>query len=256
MLCLLLAACQRGQGPAPTPIGGGDASVYATELAETAAAPPIGFQTVSFPLIDANLNNVEGWQYRLSVQFTGTFARTSRPTDALTELEVSYNRMANARRVVLRSGGQLLEEPSAYEAVRLGDSAYLVQDSACVANVTDQALEASNLGAGLLIGGVTTATPTGRSAILNNAQAWEYTFTADALTLGSIQLGDGGSISAARGELWVAPSFNAVVRYYAIVTVDNVVLFGAALPVSGEVQIRYDANDLGTPTNIAIPFGC
>jgi hypothetical protein len=93
-------------------------------------------------------------------------------------------------------------------------------------------------------------------ATLNGEEAWQYTFTASDLNLPSIRLSDEGQLILNGGELWVAPEHNAVVRFHVNLEVTNAILFDRALPVTGQVIIRYDLYDIGVAPNITVPFGC
>jgi hypothetical protein len=158
---------------------------------------------------------------------------------------------------MLETSGELIgqEEDVAYEAVRLGPDAFLVRDNTCLSNAGADAETAANLRAGLLVGGVTSAIPTGRRATLNGEDAWEYGFPPENLNLPSIRLADGGKMTAS-GELWVAPEHNAVVRFYVNLDVENAFIFDRELPVTGQVILRYDLYDIGIAPNITVPFGC
>lgn len=259
---LLLSGCvgQRGQTLEGIPT---IASIESVAQAATAAvmtqnAPPEGFRDfVSFPEVDDRLLELPGWRYIVTLEFNGIFARTPRETSATARAEVWFNQLGSARRILVETSGELIgrEENAVYEAVKLGPDAFLVRDNACLSNAGADADTAANLRAGLLVGGVTRATPTGRRATLNGEEAWEYAFTQDALNLPSIRLGEGGTMTA-NGELWVAPEDNAVVRFYVNLDVENAYIFDRQLPVSGQVIIRYDLYDIGVVPNITVPFGC
>jgi hypothetical protein len=258
ILLLLLNACNRGQTPdmLPTVV---DPESLPTDIAMTQNAPPAGFETVSFPLIDAGLNLLPGWRYEVTLGFDGTFARTPRETEASAQIRVWFNQLASARRVVFETEGELIgqEENVVTEAVQMGPDAFLVLDDICQTNATEAAAAAAGLGAGQLIGGVNHATPTGRSAVLNGVQAWQYQFATEDLNLPTIRLSDGGRlVSSTAGELWVAPEHNVVVRFYVNLEVENAVMFDRQLPVTGQVIIRYDLFDVGVVPNISVPFGC
>lgn len=259
-LVLLLAACgtsRRGQRLEDIPtLAGVDA--LATSVVQTQNAPPEGFRDpVSFPLVDQNLSSLNGWHYIVTLEFSGTFSDVARETGASANAEVWYNQLGSARRVVVTTSGELLgsDESTAYEAVRLGPDAYLVEDGACLTNAGDDAETAAGLTAGELVGGVTRAVPMGQHAVLNGEDAYRYTFTADDLNLPSITLDEGGALQAT-GELWVAPAHNAVVRFYATLDLTKARIFGRQLPVDGRVIIRYDLYDIGQTFNISQPFGC
>lgn len=230
----------------------------ATAVVQTQNAPPEDFRgPVSFPLVDQALATLPGWHYNVTLEFSGTFSDVARETSASANAEVWYNQLGSARRVVVNTSGELLgrEGTTAYEAVRLGPDAFLVEDGVCLANAGADAEVAAGLTAGELIGGVTHAVPYGQRAVLNGADAYRYSFSADDLNLPSITLDEGGTLQT-NGELWVAPEHNAIIRYYVTLDLTKARIFGRPLPVDGRVIIRYDLYDIGERFNIAQPFGC
>lgn len=253
---LCLGACRRdGQSleQLPTPI---TPDAYATGIVLTQNAPPLGYESVSFPRIDDGLAELSGWRYEVLLQFDGVFARTTRPANTRTYAEVSYNQVASAKRVIAEISGDLMETNGLYEAVQLGPDIFVVQDGTCLASDGEAALTASNLGAGTLIGGIAHARVVGRKAIINGQNVWLYEFEYSDMKLPNIQLGDDGRILALNGELWVAPQYNAVVRYTVSLEVENARILGNVLPVTGTVLMRYDLYDIGVVPNISVPFGC
>jgi hypothetical protein len=253
-----LTACsgRRGQQLADIPTLAADPAEAATAQYMTENAPPPGFrQEVSFPDIDAQLIGLPGWRYVVTLEFNGIFARTPRETSATARAEIWYNQLGSSRRVLVETSGELIgqEENNQFEAVRLGPDAFLVRDNTC--NTGADAETAADLRAGLLVGGVNRATPTGLRATLNGEEAWQYRFAADDLNLPSIRLDDTGTL-AATGEIWVAPEHNAVVRFYVNLDVENAFIFDRQLPVTGQVILRYDLYDIGDAPNLTIPFGC
>jgi predicted small secreted protein len=259
--CLLLTACStpRGLRPEDVPTAA-SIEMLSTALPLTQNAPPAPFNRpqTAYAQIDALLNELEGWRYTVQLEFNGTFAGTPRTTEASASAEVSFNQLAAARRVLVSTTGELIGagEGSAYEAVRLGPDTFLVRGGACLVGARGDATAAADLRAGDLVGGVRTASPAGRRAVINDAEVYAYSFTADDLVLPAIRPAAGGSIVLESGELWIAPQHRAVVRYYLNLTVNNVILFDRQLPVSGTVLLRYDLYDVGTPFNISVPFGC
>jgi hypothetical protein len=258
-LVLLAAACtgQRGQQAAdiPTLIA---VDVAPTVFLLTENAPPPGFrEAVSFPEVDVRLNQLTGWRYLVTLEFEGIFARTPRETSASARAEVWYNQLGSARRVEVETSGELIgqEEDTNFEAVRMGPDAFLVRDNACLSNAGDDAETAADLRAGFLVGGVNSAEPTGRHAILNGQEVWEYRVSNENLNLPAIRLDSDGTLNAT-GELWVAPEHNAVIRFYVNLDVENAFIFDRQLPVTGQVLLRYDLFDIGEATNITVPFGC
>lgn len=258
-IALILMACngQRGQRleDLPTPAS---VDTLATDVFMTQNAPPEGYRgEVSFPQIDVDLNNLAGWRYIVQLEFNGVFARTPRETSANATAEVWFAQLGSARRVVVNTSGELIgrQENDDFEAVRLGPSAFLVRDNTCVVDIPD-ARTAADLRAGALVGGVAHAVPTGHSATVNGQEAWQYSFETVDLNLPAIRFSDNGYVEATGGELWVAPAVDAVVRFYVNLNVDNAIIFDRQLPVSGQVILRYDLYDIGTPANITTPFGC
>ncbi len=252
---LLLAGCNRGQTiadiPTPASIEG-----LATANALTAVAPPEGFRdSVSFPEVDANLQQLRGGRYLVTLEFNGVFTSTPRTTSARATAEVWFNQ-SGSRRVVVDITGELLgKTDNNFEGVRLGNDSFLVQNKECV-NAGPDAVTAAGLRAGTLVGGAKKAIPAGEKATLNGQEAFKYNFTSAELNLPSIKLSDGGTVEATGGELWVAPSLNAVIRFYVNLNVTNAIIFDRALPVDGQVILRYDLYDVGQLTNIAVPNGC
>lgn len=265
MLLIALPACsgRRGQdiSTLPTRASFESAEEAVTAIAMTENAPPEGFrEAVAFPEVDANLAALPGWRYLVTLEFDGVFARTPRETSATARAEVWFNQLGTARRVLVETSGELIgqetSERAVYEAVRLGPDAFLVRDNTCLSNAGDDAATTADLRAGLLVGGVTSATPTGRRETLNGQEVWEYQVTVENLNLPSIQLDNGGQIVNATGELWIAPAHNAVIRFYVNLDVENAIIFDRTLPVTGQVIVRYDLFDIGVVPNIAVPFGC
>jgi hypothetical protein len=112
------------------------------------------------------------------------------------------------------------------------------------------------LGAGDLIGGIRTAEPAGRRATINGQEVYAYSIADGELTSPAIRLAEGGRQTVTGYDLWIAPSANAIIRFYVNFDVENAILLSSQLPVTGQVAIRYDLYDVGTAFNIAVPFGC
>jgi hypothetical protein len=174
---------------------------------------------------------------------------------------VWYNQLGSAWRVVASASGEMFGEDTSltYEAVRLGPDSYLVSGGVCETN-TDAARAATELRAGTLIGGVNRAVYTGgQPDTINNARSWPYAFENTDLNLPAV-LSSGGTLSIRASELLVAPEYNAVVRYFADLDVQNAVLFerpnDSLPPVTGLITIRYDLYDIGVVPNLSIPNGC
>jgi hypothetical protein len=102
---------------------------------------------------------------------------------------------------------------------------------------------------------VNSAVPTGRRAVINGQESWEYAFFPHDLNLPSVRLGEDGQVSG-QGELWVAPEHDTVIRFYVNLDVTDAYIFDRTLPVTGQVLLRYDLYDIGVVPNISVPFGC
>jgi hypothetical protein len=256
---LLLAGCtgQRGQGLETLPtLAEMDSLATAQYLTEN-APPPEYRNAVAFPEIDDGLTLLSGWRYVVQLEFEGVFVGTTEETFANATAEVWFNQLGTQRRVLVATTGELLgREDNGFEAVRLGPDAFLVRDGVCLGAAGEDAATAADLRAGLLVGGVRNAQPTGLRATINGQDAWQYRFNAADLNLPSIRLVDEGLLTLAGGEIWVAPEHNAVIRFYVNLDVSNAVIFDRQLPVSGQVLLRYDLFDIGIVPNITVPFGC
>jgi hypothetical protein len=262
LVVVTLAACRdRGTTPDEIPTRIPSVEMLATSEFMTENAPPPGFrESVAFPQIDDQLTGLPSWRYESVMQFDGVFARTPREVDASASADVWYAQLGRKRRVVVEGAGALFGQAgdTALEGVRLSDDTYLVRDHVCVATGSEQATLVADLRAGDLIGGVTHATPTGRRATINGQAVWHYAFTLDDLTLPQVQQNDDSVVTLIGGELWVAPEQNAVIRFYANLDVENVVLrlVDNTLPLTGTLILRYDLYDIGVDPNITQPFGC
>lgn len=266
---LLLAGCNRGTGQGidglPTRVTSLDA--LATSQILTRNAPPEGFrETVAFPQVDANLAGLPNWHYTMTLQFDGVYAGTPREAVASTRLDVWFNQLDTARRVVLNASGILLgsesETPIQREGVRLGPDTYYVIDSVCQGQGTPNAELLADLRAGEIIGGLTQARSTSISAVINGEQVWRYDFAPEDFNIPALALNDNSRITNLSGEFWVSPEHNAVIRFWVTMDVENVVITflsddpDSAIPVSGQVVLRYDLFDIGVNPNITQPFGC
>lgn len=251
-----LSACAAPQPVLPTVAVPGQA---ATQAIQTENAPPVGYNTLAIPRIDANLNQLLGWRYEMSLAFEGVFARTTREVQARTDATVWYNQIASARRVLADVENGLEDDftPTQYEAVRLGPDAFLVRDETCLSNAGEDAQVAADLSAGTLLGGLNNATVTLEKAIINGEEVWRYDFSQADLVLPNVGLsGESARINAMRGELWFAPEHDVVIRYYLTLDIENGSVFQSALPVTGQVILRYDVFDIGVAPNLNVPYGC
>ncbi len=260
VLLIMLVGCtgQRGQQLSDLPTVASFEGIQQQATADmlTQNAPPPGFrENVSFAEVDQTLEALPGWRYIVTLEFDGVFARTPRETSATARAEVWFNQLASARRLVVETSGELLgqAEGQDFEAVRMGPDAFVIRENTCLSG--NAATAATDLRAGTLVGGVTSATPSGRKAIINGEEVWEYAFFPDALNVPAVRLAEEGEISG-RGELWIAPQRNTVIRYYVNLEVTNAYIFDRALPVTGQLYLRYDLHDIGVAPNITVPFGC
>ena len=230
----------------------------ATGFVLTENAPPTGYETVSFPKIDANLEELPGWRYEMEFEFTGRFASTAREASARTRATVTYQQLNSSRRVVatvqqnLQGEGTLIR----YEGVRLGQDAFLVRDGNCLSNAGDDAATLADLSAGDFLGGVDQADSAIQKATINGELVWRYAVLPDAMRLPNVGFGENSRILSLDAELWISPEYDAVVRYYATMEVENVTIFDSSAPVSGTVLIRYDLFAIGELPNINVPNGC
>jgi len=257
LFVFVLGACQQDADPQILPTRAEPAAV-ATSLLLTENAPPEGFSTVSFPRIDANLENLSGWRYEMIFAFDGVFARTTREASLQTSATITYNQVGSARRVIAEIDNDLEApgEPQQSEGVRLGPDVFLLREGSCILNATEDAELLADLSAGDLLGGVREAITSAEIATINGEQVWRYDFAADDLLLPNVGFREDSVILDLRQELWVAPEHDAVIRFWVTMEVENVSIFGSTLPVSGVVLLRYDLHDIGTLPNISVPFGC
>lgn len=261
-LALLTAAgcrSQRNLSPDGLPTAASlDALATALPLTQNAPPPPYNTEQTRFTRIDDGLGALPGARYVVQLQFDGAIAETGQQVSASAQAEVTLNQITSARRVLLTTRGELIGQPedSSFEAVKLGEDAFLVRDGACLAGGGPDAQAAAGLSAGDLVGGVTQAAPAGRKAVINGEEVYAYAVAPEALVLPTFQFGDRSRLQMDSAELWISPARGAVVRFYVNLTVENAVILGRPIPVTGAVLLRYDAYELGQPNNISIPFGC
>ena len=258
---LLIGCTGRGQTPADLPTRIPSVDALETAAIQTQNAPPVPFNAgVNFPMVDDNLPLLTNWYYDATLRFTGVFANTSRPVEFEARLQVWFNQAGNQRRTVISGIGELFGEADGVvlEGVRLGQRTFIVREGVCLTDAQDElAPLVADLRAGDLLGGVNFASPGASSGVVNGETVWRFDVTPDQLVLPQVQL-DGGRIITMSSELWVAPSRNAVVRYYANIDVENVLvrLFDSSLPLSGQLILRYDLKEVGVNPNITRPTGC
>lgn len=250
---------QRNQSPEAVPtVASLDALATALPLTQNAPPAPWNLEQTGFDRIDGGLNNLPGAHYTVRLEFDGAIAETGQTVNASAQADVTLDQLTSARRVLLSTQGELIGQPenSSFEAVRLGEDAYLLRDGMCLSGGGNDAQAAANLSAGDLIGGVTRTLPAGRQAVINGEPVYAYSVNPGDLRLPAVQQGDNSRVTVDSAELWISPARGAVVRFYVNLSVENVTLLGRPAPVTGTLLLRYDADQLGAPNNISIPFGC
>lgn len=252
---LLLAGCQSDRAvPTAASLDAIQTEVFATEN-----APPPAFQSgVKVDPVDSGLGRLSAWHYVVTLRFEGVNAANNRNVTGLITAEVFSNELARERRVILKADGEAFGVSTVRnaEAVRIGDKYYLVNETNVCAPVTDAASKSiADLTAGGLIGGVRDAQYSWNRKTTNGFSTWEYAFTPGSVNPPPIELKEGGKITIASGNLWIAPVPGVVVQYQITFNVQNVVIQGSQ-PVSGQLRVTYDLRETGTLNNISIPFGC
>jgi hypothetical protein len=256
VLGLLAAGCLSDTRVVPT--------ASSLEMAQTAQyltqnAPPPGFEHgVQFPRIDDNLSRQPSWRYTVMLTFDGVYADTQEKATGSVSAEIFGNELSGERRVILKATGAAFGAAERnVEAVRISNDYYLVDQNKVCAKVTDSPADrkVADLTAGDLIGGVKNAVPLGERKTVGDFQVWEYTFLPNDVVVPAIALGEGGKMSIAAGDLWVAPSRNAVYEYTITLKVDNAIMQGNR-QLTGQVHAAYKLIETGVPYNIAIPNGC
>ncbi len=260
LLCLLLLAGCSGEGAAlPTQ---SSIEMAQTAVVLTEAAPPPGFQvSIAYPTLDAKLVRLPSWHSVLTLTFDGVDSTLKEKSTAKLEAQIYRNELASTRRVVFSAEGQAfgVTDPRTIEAVRVvNDYYWVVQNPPVCATVNNDAARKriADLSASTFIAGVNRAVPTGQRAKINGLDAWEYAFAPSDIVLNIIQTDKVGKFTIAAGNLWVAPSVDAIVRLTLTVNVEDVRLLDADLPVIGQLRIVYELKAVGDQYNISIPFGC
>ncbi len=155
-LAVLAGAGCRSQrsGPEVVPtVASLDALATALPLTQNAPPPPWNNTQTRFARIDDGLNQLPGAQYTVLLQFDGVVAETGQVVNASAQADVTLDQLTSARRVLLSTQGELIGQPedSRFEAVKLGEDAFLVRDGVCLTGSGD-ALAAATLSAGDLVG--------------------------------------------------------------------------------------------------------
>jgi len=238
-----------------------------TAIFLTENAPPPGFGAVDFDPIDRHLDERQGWTYRVTGSFEGTFDDSGQPAQGQLDVQVQANEPGQQRRVVLEVQGSAFLQDAALlrlEGVRWSNDYYLVDvNGRCTVDQGGQMSGAAiaDLSAGQLIGGVKQAVPTGHRMEIAGIPAWQYTFAREAMRVPAIHPGPDSTVTL-EADLWIAPQYNAVLTYEVKATVQHVHILwvdqAAASPVSGTLDLRYelDVSQLDVLPNISVPHGC
>ncbi|MGB1285255.1 MAG: hypothetical protein ACPG7F_01880, partial [Aggregatilineales bacterium] len=100
LLLLSIAACETRQVTPPVLPTLASMNSIATDTYVATHAPPSDFDQITLAGIDDNLEGLSGWRYELRFTFDGIFSGTERPARYSNTLDVSYNQVRPARRVV------------------------------------------------------------------------------------------------------------------------------------------------------------
>lgn len=258
LMLVALAACMPTEdNPVPTVA---QLDTLPTAIFLTENAPPAGFSTVHFDPIDAYLTDLNGWAYRVSGEFTGTFAASGDPAAGAFAIRVWGNELAEARRVTFEVEGEALAPDAVgrrLEGVRLSNDYYTVDTNGVCTHGGDSAAIIADLSAGQIIGGVATAVPTGFHKEIEGIPAWNYTFDPEQARLPAIREAADGAVDL-QAALWIAPEYNAVLLYELRLVVEDARILWADEAVSGTLRLRYELEPdaLREPPNISIPHGC
>jgi hypothetical protein len=256
VLCLLTAGCVSTPPPLPPTLS---IEIAQTSIHLTQNAPPPGFERgVQFPRVDDNLARLSSWHYRVSLSFDGVYSGTKEPAKGLISAEIYSNEIGGERRVLLKASGAAFGSTDRnVEGVRISNDYYLVDQNKTCAKVNESPSDraVADLSAGSLVGGVKKATPVGEHKMVNEIDVWEYAFLPDDVVAPSIELAQGGKPEIVAGDLWVAPSRNAVFEYTITLKVDNAIIQGGR-QLTGQVRAAYQLIETGVQYNIAIPYGC
>jgi hypothetical protein len=259
LLCAaLMAGCDSSMAlPTQSSIEMAQTAVVLTE-----AAPPPGFQeSIAYPTLDAKLTRLPSWHGSVNITFDGVDSTLKEKTTAKLDAQIYRNELASTRRVVFSAEGAAFGVTDArlVEAVRIvNDYYWVLQNPQVCAVVNNDAARKriADLTASAFIAGVGRGVPTGQRAKINGLDAWEYAFAPGDVVLNIIETDKIGKYTIAAGNLWVAPSVDAIVRLTLTVNVEDVRLLDADLPVIGQLRIIYELKAVGEQYNITVPFGC
>ncbi|NLX08407.1 MAG: hypothetical protein GXY36_01990 [Chloroflexi bacterium] len=259
VLSLAGAACTADPTEEPLPTLA-QMETLPTAIFLTENAPPPGFGLVSFDPIDANLGDRQGWFYTITGRFDGEFVESGDEAEGEFEIQVWANELGEARRVVLAVEGLALspdEGVRRLEGVRLSNDYFIVDSGGQCTLGGEGATVIADLAAGQIIGGVVRAVPNGFRMEIEGVPAWQYTFAPEDARLPALHQGS-DSVVDLSAELWIAPQYNAVLRYDIVAQVENVRVLWSEAPVSGQLVLHYavEAATLDTLPNITVPHGC
>jgi hypothetical protein len=263
LIVIASAGCTSPQSDTPLPTKV-DLTQLPTVRFLTENAPPAGWGTLALDPINRLLSeHHQTWTYTVKGSFEGTFDTSGEPASGQFEADVQVNNLGQAQRVVLTAEGNafLPGDMLQLEGVRFSNDYYLVDVNGRCTKNEESGSAVADLSAGDLIGGVGRAVPTGHQQVMQDAQAWQYTFAPMDARLPAIhRLPD--SYVALAADLWIAPELNAVLQYQLTATVGGVYILWAdqatSSPVSGTLFLQYDLNgqQLDVTPNISIPHGC
>jgi hypothetical protein len=255
--CVMVAGCNVTPPPAPT---ANSIPMAQTAQYQTQMAPPKGFeQRVSFPKIDDRLSDQPGWHYTLTLSFDGVESDSGDKATGQIAAEIFSNEQAGERRLLLTLSGKAfgVNEDRKAESVRIRDDYYVVNANKVCSKVEKTgAGQLADLSAGVMLGGIKQAIPAVNRKTDQGVDVWEYTFSPDDVNPPTFQFDGNGAITIAAGDLWVAPSLNAVWQYTISFNLQRAILQSGAKPVTGQLRATYQLIEAGQTYNIAIPFGC
>lgn len=255
LLGYLITSCTT---PPPIPTA---SSIEAGGTAQylTRNAPPPGWEREArFPQIDASLTDLSSWHYTVTLTVDGVFDGTQDKAQGSLTADVYSNELASQRRVILQAAGSAfsLNVDRNVEGVRISNDYYLVNQNRVCAKVTDaKDRSVADLTASGLIGGIRKAVPVGERKTVGKIDVWEYTFLPDDVIPPAMMLGEGGKVTIAAGDLWVAPVNKAVFEYTITLNMEKASLQGSK-PITGQVRAAYQLVETGAQYNISIPNGC
>ena len=261
VMMILLAACNGQSSDSVHVPTRANAEGIQTAIVKTQNAPPPGFDTISYNPIDANRETIPGWHFEVAVNFEGQYTNSGITANGVLVMNVWENSIERTRRVTLNFEGEVLSGGvTQVEAVRSGNDYYLIDASGVCTKNTQAASEIANLTAGDIVGGVTTAVPTGIIGEINTYSGYQYGFSEEAVIIRIFRGEPPSAIDILGGEIWLVPDLGVAGRFAVSSTVHNgKILFGTD-PVTGLLRYEYNlyevSDGLDGLINIAIPNGC